>query len=139
MIWVKQLGRYFLLSNTILFEGDARKRLDYVHDPLDIIRDTSAEIISPAGLYVPVSGFGLIWRGDVSQSAGYREVLGWALAPEFGYDTMYQCDDARPSGGYNWNFCYLRGPGGEVSVLHPQGGWYLLGERGTSVRLIYAL
>jgi len=139
MIWVKQLGRYFLLSNTILFEGDARKRLDYVHDPLDIIRDTSAEIILPAGLYVPVSGFGLIWRGDVSQSAGYREVLGWALAPEFGYDTMYQCDDARPSGGYNWNFCYLRGPGGEVSVLHPQGGWYLLGERGTSVRLIYAL
>ncbi len=79
-----------LLSNTILFEGDARKRLDYVHDPLDIIRDTSAEIIPPAGLYVPVSGFGLIWRGDVSQSAGYREVLGWALAPEFGYGIFFE-------------------------------------------------
>lgn len=129
MIWVKQLGRYFILSKATLFEGDVRKRLDYVHDPLDIIRDTSAEIVPPAGLYAPVSGFGLIWRGDVSQSPGYREVLGRALAPESGYDTLYQCDDAKPSGGYNWAFCYLRGSGGEVIVLYPQGGWYLLGER----------
>jgi len=129
MIWVHQLSRYFILSKAILFEGDVRKRLDYIHDPLDIIRDTSGEVIPPAGLYAPESGFGLVWRGDVSQSAGYREVLGWALAPEFGYDTMHQCDDARPSGGRNWNFCYLRGPGGEVIVLHPLGGWYRLGER----------
>jgi len=76
-----------------LFEGDVRRRLDYVHDPLEIIRDTSAEVIPPAGLYAPVSGFGLIWRGDVSQSPGYREVLGWALGPEFGYDTIFEYND----------------------------------------------
>jgi hypothetical protein len=49
MIWGKPLGRYFILSKTNLFEGDVRRRLDCVHDPLEIIRDTSAEVTPPAG------------------------------------------------------------------------------------------
>ena len=72
-----------------------------------------------------MSGFGLVWRGDVAQSPGFHQQLGWALAPEFGYDAILQCDDAVPSGGRSWQTCYLKGPGGEVIMLHPLGGWQL--------------
>ena len=131
MIWLEQLGRYIILDETLLQEQDARKQVHYVHDPLEIIRDTSAEINPPEGLYAPESGFGLVWRGDVSNSPGYRETLGWALAPEFGYEAILQCDDALPSGGRSWQTCYLNGPDDEVIVFHPLGGWYLLSETGT--------
>jgi hypothetical protein len=129
MIWLEQLGRYVILDEALLYEQDVRKRVSFVHDPLEIVRDTSAEIDPPEGLYAPESGFGLVWRGDVSDSPGYRESLGWALAPEFGYEAVFQCDDALPSGGRSWRTCYLQGPDDEVIVFHPLGGWYLWGER----------
>jgi TolB protein len=128
MIWLEQLGRYILLDEALLHEQDVRKQVYYVYDPLDIIRDTSAEVNPPGGFYAPESGFGLVWRGDVSNSPGYREILGWALAPEFGYEAVYQCDDALPSGGRSWQTCYLKGPDSEIVVFHPLGGWHLLGE-----------
>jgi hypothetical protein len=129
MIWLEQLGRYIVLEETLLHEGEVRRRVDYVHDPLEIIRDTSSEIEPPEGFYAPESGFGLVWRGDVRNSPGYRERLGWALAPEFGYEAVFQCDNAPPSGGRSWRFCHLQGPDGEVIVFHPLGGWYLLLEQ----------
>jgi hypothetical protein len=132
MIWLEQLGRYIILDETLLHGQDARKQVHYVHDPLEIVRDTSAEINPPEGFYGPESGFGLVWRGDVSNSPGYRETLGWALAPEFGYEAILQCDDALPSGGRSWQTCYLKGPDDEIVVFHPLGGWYLLSERDRS-------
>ena len=66
---------------------------------------------------------------DVRGSPGFRDGLGWALAPEFGYEAVFHCDDALPSGGRSWQTCYLAGSDGEVIVFHPLGGWYLLGER----------
>jgi hypothetical protein len=125
MIWLEEPGRYYLLQDTPLQEDEDRNRLDIISDPLDIVRDTSSEIEAPPGLYAPVSGFGLVWRDDVAQSPGFREELGWALAPEFGYGAILQCDDARPSGGRSWQTCYLEGPEGNVLVLHPLGGWDL--------------
>ena len=125
MIWLEEPGRYYLLHDTPLQEDEDRNRLDIISDPLDIVRDTSSEIEAPPGLYAPVSGFGLVWRDDVAQSPGFREELGWALAPEFGYGAILQCDDARPSGGRSWQTCYLEGPEGNVLVLHPLGGWDL--------------
>ncbi len=62
----------------------------------------------PAGLYEPVSGFGLLWRGEIVGAAGIREQLGWAQQPEFGFETTYQC--AMPISIYISNDCYLRGP-----------------------------
>jgi hypothetical protein len=128
MIWLSQPGRYFILEDTILYAGEPRKRVSFVDDPLDISGDSSAEIVPPAGLFAPTSGFGLVWRGDVSQSPGYRESLGWALGPESGYQATYQCDDAPPSGGRSWRSCYLSGPLGEIFFLHPLGGWLYLEE-----------
>jgi WD40 repeat protein len=126
MIWLEQIGRYIILDERLVYEHDVRKQVHFVHDPLEIIRDTSAEINPPPGFYAPESGFGPVWRGDVGDSSGYREILGWALAPEFGYEAVFQCDDALPSGGRSWQTCYLKGPDDEIIVFHPLGGWYLL-------------
>ncbi len=121
MIWIEQIGRYVILEGAVP-DG----RVSYVSDPLDIVRDTLPEVTAPDGLYVPVSGFGLVWRGDVANVPSYREALGWALEPEFGYETTWQCDDALPSGGRPWQSCYLRGPGGEVIALDPLDRWHLV-------------
>lgn len=128
MVWLAEPGRYYVLQDRPVDEGESRRAVDIISDPLDITGDTSAGVKPPPGLHAPQSGFGLVWRGDVAQSQGYRKELGWALGPEFGYDGVLQCDDARPSGGRSWQTCYLLGPDGEVIVLHPLGGWSLLGE-----------
>jgi hypothetical protein len=70
----------------------------------------------PAGLYQPVSGFGLLWRGEVVGADDIREQLGWAQQPEFGFETTYQC--AMPVNIYTLNDCYLRGP---QKILHFHG------------------
>ena len=72
----------------------------------------------PPGLYEPVSGFGLIWRGEVEwpYPDNVRERLGWATVPESGYDTAYQC--STPAYPRLWN-CFLLGPGGAVLHLRP--------------------
>ncbi len=126
MIWLQRPGRYYILDDSTPYGGDLQRGLHIISDPLEILRDSSADTHPPDGLYAPVSGFGLVWRGDVTGSAGIRELLGWARAPEFGYDAILQCDDAPPSGGRSWQTCYLLGPAGEVIVFHPLGGWYLL-------------
>lgn len=71
----------------------------------------------PPGYLQPVSGFGLLWRGEVENlTTDVRQRLGWATEPEFGYDTAYQCTTrAHPR---SWS-CYLRGPNGELLYLHP--------------------
>jgi hypothetical protein len=62
----------------------------------------------PDGYYVPKSGFGLVWRNyDYT-----RELLGWALAPEFGFDTTYQSDTDPYS-----NHLYVVDPDGRIVVL----------------------
>jgi len=134
MIWIEQLGRYVILVETPMYEGDIRKQVYYVQDPLEITQDTSAEIEPPEGFYAPESGFGLVWRGDVSNSPGYRDSLSWALAPEFGYEAIYQCDLGQVAGGRFWQRCYLTTPDNEVVFFHPLGGWYLLSERSARSR-----
>jgi hypothetical protein len=72
---------------------------------------------APPGFYEPVSGFGLVWRNELEGvSADVRQRLGWATAPEFGFDTAYQCETQ--SHPHLWN-CYLRGLEGEILHLHP--------------------
>lgn len=40
----------------------------------------------PDGLHQPIRGFGHVWR----ENAEVRNALGWALDPEFGYETTYE-------------------------------------------------
>ena len=70
----------------------------------------------PRGMVEPVSGFGQIWRGEMSGIEKVRQRLGWATAPEFAFDAAYQCAVT----GYArlWD-CYLKDPRGKVLWLHP--------------------
>lgn len=124
MIWLKEPGRYFILEHQTVAPGDIRHPLSTVTDPLNITRNTEGRVQPPAGLFAPTSGFGLIWRGDVQQSTGFRDQLGWALQPESGYEATYQCDDATPSGGRVWQTCYLTLPDGQIIATLSTGAWF---------------
>jgi hypothetical protein len=79
----------------------------------------------PPGRFEPVSGFGLLWRGEVElppqvqvpdDQKSLRQRLGWALAPEVGYDFAEQCEVV-PVAHY-WK-CYIGLPDGKVLSTHP--------------------
>jgi hypothetical protein len=74
----------------------------------------------PPGDYEPAGGFGLLWHGQVPGSEGLRAALGWAVEPEIGFTTAYQCyveDNALT--------CFVRGGGASVIRLNPDGMWAL--------------
>ena len=129
MIWLKEPRRYFILENQNVAPGDIRRPLNTIADPLDIARNTAGSVQPPAGLFAPASGFGLIWRGDVTQFVGFRDQLGWALQSESGYEAKYQCDDATPSGGRVWQTCYLTLPDGQIIATLSTGAWFWRDEQ----------
>lgn len=72
----------------------------------------------PSGRFEPVSGFGQLWRGEFetgvnSEFANLRTRLGWALAPEAGYEFARQCNVS------HYPTCYVRIPGERVLVTYP--------------------
>jgi len=79
--------------------------------------DNRLGLTPPPGLQEPVSGFGMVWRGEIEGvRPDVRQRLGWATEAEFGFTTAYQCET--PSYPGMWS-CFLRGPRGEVLYLHP--------------------
>ena len=69
----------------------------------------------PPGYYQPVRGFGLVWR----EQPNVRDRLGWALAPEAGFETAVQ-HTSYPK----YNHTYLRALDGNVWWLWPEhSGW----------------
>jgi hypothetical protein len=88
--------------------------------------DNRGEESPPPGLFEPVSGFGLVWRGEVTGTDDLSALLGWAIEPEFGFDTAYQCKMSCDS---YWD-CYLKGPEGELFhfywLLHVGHFWELV-------------
>jgi len=71
----------------------------------------------PPGLQEPVSGFGMVWRGEVEDvRSDVRQRLGWATEAELGFTTAYQCQT--PTYPRMWS-CFLRGPRGEILYLRP--------------------
>ncbi|NLH07965.1 MAG: hypothetical protein GX484_10225 [Chloroflexi bacterium] len=117
MLWLRDIGRYFVLADAPVEPGTGRYRLLMTSDPLNVTRDTADSVEAPPGLVAPVSGFGNIWRGDAF-GTGYREVLGWGTQPEFAYTALYQCDDDPEA-----PTCYVTHPDGWVVILHPDGTW----------------
>ncbi len=69
----------------------------------------SDEYDPPEGLFVPVSGFGLLWR----EYSWVRQSLGWALAPEEGFTTTIQHEYQE-----NANYLYLLAPDDQLIVLN---------------------
>ncbi|MDY7041404.1 MAG: NBR1-Ig-like domain-containing protein [Chloroflexota bacterium] len=56
--------------------------------------ESDPTIVPPAGLYQPVRGFGKIWRTNTA----VRDRLGWATAPEQGFNTLWQIQVAESLG-----------------------------------------
>lgn len=113
-------GRMIWLENTdwfyVFLYGDpaAKQPLRIVAGPLGFRPGASPDnrigLTPPPGMVEPVSGFGLLWRGEVYGSEGLREQLGWAIENEFGFDTRTQCAAGVATG---WS-CYLQTPEGTI-------------------------
>ena len=130
MMWVEETDEFYLFEGE---PGPSGFEVYYRTVGLELKPGASADHRvgqdPPPGLYEPVSGFGLVWRGEVEwpEVGNVRERLGWATEPEFGFDTAYQ--DAIVACPRAWA-TYLRGPGGQILRLAPAStiGWPLLWE-----------
>jgi hypothetical protein len=130
MVWVEETDTFYVFETTQDENGwqryysMAQIQLKPGADPGNRVGGEP-----PPGLHEPVSGFGMVWRGEAEwpNLPNLRESLGWATAPEYGYDAAYQCSLSKHP--KLWN-CYLRGPGGEILRLYPASsvGWPLLWE-----------
>ena len=114
MVWVGVVDQYFAL-----YDGASRASpmaMGFLDGPLTLKPGASVDNRVPEtptpGLQQPVSGFGLIWRGEVEGPDNIRANLGWATQDEFAYTTTYQCE-ATNNSVINWS-CYLRLPNGSV-------------------------
>ncbi|MCU0474832.1 MAG: hypothetical protein MUC99_01735, partial [Anaerolineae bacterium] len=122
---VFQQGRMFWLEPTrqiwVLLETSPGVGVWQVYD--DRFAEGMAEfdpsIVAPEGLYQPVRGFGLIWRGNPE----VRDTLGWATDGEFGYIANYEY---QPAGDLT-ETGYVAGPG--FHFLRSQyGEWFRFNE-----------
>ena len=119
MVWLEASDEF------MVFFDDNTFRIFY--PPLDLKPGASADNRvggAPAGYFEPVSGFGLIWRGEVEYSENMRSILGWALEPEFGFETTYQSGILT-----NWHYLdrYMRDPEGRIIYLSTSayiGSWW---------------
>ena len=119
MVWVEETDEFY-----VFYHEPDEQGFQVVHRTVGLelkpgaSEDNRIGEDPPPGLYEPVSGFGLVWRGEVEwpYADNVRERLGWATVPESGYDTASQC--STPSYLRLWN-CFLLGPGGEVLHLRP--------------------
>jgi hypothetical protein len=108
MIWVEETMLIY-----VLYADDQQPQWQVFVDEWqegDPIDDPGLE--PPPGLYQPQRGFGLVWR----EQTGVQDRLGWAVAPEQGYETAVQ------STSYPiYNDLYIRAADEEVWRLGPEG------------------
>jgi len=124
MIWIEAQDAYYILYDGFIKPAgrqsttSAITSLQILDGPLDLTPGASASNRAgeapPNGFFEPISGFGLVWRGEVVGVEGVRARLGWAVEPEYGFDTIYQCE---MSCGSTWD-CYLQGPQGDTFHLY---------------------
>jgi hypothetical protein len=83
--------------------------------------ESDPTLTPPAGLYQPVRGFGQIWREATSarHASPVRDLLGWAIAPEFSLNGAFQCD-SRP----HYGDCYIGAPDGAIYVAGYSSGFH---------------
>jgi hypothetical protein len=120
MIWTQEPDTFY-----VFYQGqDAAgfQTFDWVTDRGSALKpgaspDNRVGEMPPVGLFEPVSGFGMIWRGEINGiRLDVRERLGWATEPEFAFNSAHQCMTL--SLMHYW-VCFQRGPRGEILRLHP--------------------
>ncbi len=114
MIWTQTPDRFYVFFD----HGDRAGQFLFADAPYDFLPEQPVTETPPVGRSAPVSGFGRLWRNELSwwRDADIRGDLGWATAPEAAYDATRQC--ALPSYPGMWT-CYLSTPDGRVTVTRP--------------------
>jgi hypothetical protein len=112
MVWTKTSDTFYVFFNgdNQVFEFASHVHLKPGASPNNRVGG------APAGRVEPVSGFGMLWRGEFEEFSNVRQRLGWGLIPEFAYTSAYQCELG--SGLKLWT-CYLRVPDNKVLQLRP--------------------
>jgi len=108
---------------TILFGDQAVPRWESLNDTWAQGQpENDPNLTPPAGLFQPVRGFGLIWRGsDPGSGQTMRARLGWAIEAEAGLTGAFQCDSTP-----KYSNCFISGPRGAVYELGPEfSAWKL--------------
>jgi len=103
MLWLQGNGTIYVLYANGQYETytDTFREGDPERDPA---------IVPPADLYQPVRGFGLVWRTNER----IRDGLGWALAPEAGFQGWSQ---SYSGVGMHTSGTFLRSLDGTIYVL----------------------
>jgi len=130
MIWLQGTddehshpNRIVVLYADVLYEGYTNcyeaKVYEDIWTPDQPDRDP--DLTPPPGRYQPIRGFGELWRGNTS----VRERIGWATAPEQGFEGAWQKLSSESLGGE----VFLRTIDGQVvpfSGFWPAGGHWRL-------------
>jgi len=122
---VFQRGRMFWLQPTgqiwVIIETEPGFGIWQVYE--DQFQEGGVEfdpnIVPPEGLYQPVRGFGLIWRGNPE----VRDGMGWGTDTELGYVTNYEYEPA----GEMVDGEYIAAPGYHF-LRSLYGQWFRLNE-----------
>lgn len=114
MIWTQTPDRFYVFFD----HGDRAGQFLFADAPYDFLPEQPVTETPPVGRSAPVSGFGKLWRNELTwwRDTDIRGQLGWATAPEAAYDATRQC--ALPSYPGMWT-CYLQTPDGRVLVTRP--------------------
>jgi hypothetical protein len=109
MLWNRAERRIYVLFNDTGYTTAWRAYTDTWEegDP-----ESDPSIVPPEGLYQPIRGFGRVWR----EEPHVRDRLGWALAPEVGYETALQT-----TSHFKYRTLYIRAHDGGVWELGPEG------------------
>lgn len=96
MIWLEQINTGgSAINGAILVLYDDTRFRQYTDTWTEGMPESDPAIVPPAGLYQPVRGFGKLWR----EETGVRDRLGWATAPEQGFDSTWQTQILESIGG----------------------------------------
>jgi hypothetical protein len=99
MLWFSDTEEIWVLTHI------GQRVVVYVDDYMEGMPDPTAD--APAGLFTPVRGFGRVWAA----LGGGDSILGWALAPETGFDSARQ-----PAGSRSYT-TFVQGPGDTVYAV----------------------
>lgn len=114
MIWVESRDEIYVMFN----DGTLPAWITMPDNFQEGDAELDESLVPPPDRLQPRRGFGLVWR----ETPEVQQRLGWALAPEFGYDGMIQA-----SGVEETETITLRLLDGGILTLEPAGeGWAIL-------------
>lgn len=111
MLWIEHTALISVFFNSLNGQPTYANTNDPWHDGLP---QSDPNLEPPDGLFQPIRGFGMVWRGESSgMPATPRDVLGWATDREAGYMVNYQCVDQPGTPD-----CFISLPDGRVIHTH---------------------